>query len=82
MVIPWIIGFITFMALETLAMVYSNVLRDHVNKVSNNIVPITMLRLQPEVFAYLPQRKSNILVIRGALGYYGVVDKKTMSHDP
>ena len=29
---PWIIGFITFMALEAVAMVYSNVLRDHVNR--------------------------------------------------
>lgn len=34
LVIPWIIGFITFMALEAVAMVYSNVLRDHVNRVS------------------------------------------------
>jgi hypothetical protein len=33
LVVPWIIGFITFMALEAVAMVYSNVLRDHVNRV-------------------------------------------------
>lgn len=33
-VVPWIIGFVTFMALEAVAMVYSNVLRDHVNRVS------------------------------------------------
>lgn len=33
LVAPWIIGFITFMALEAVAMVYSNVLRDHVNRV-------------------------------------------------
>lgn len=32
----WVIGFITFMALEAVAMVYSNVLRDHVNRVSIN----------------------------------------------
>uniref|UniRef100_A0A182IMB2 Uncharacterized protein n=1 Tax=Anopheles atroparvus TaxID=41427 RepID=A0A182IMB2_ANOAO len=32
LVVPWIIGFITFMALEAVAMVYSNVLRDHVNR--------------------------------------------------
>ncbi|XP_026469189.1 uncharacterized protein LOC113373080 [Ctenocephalides felis] len=32
MVVPWITGFITFMALEAVSMVYSNVLRDHVNK--------------------------------------------------
>lgn len=35
-VVLWIIGFITFMALEVVAMVYSNVLRDHVNRVSIN----------------------------------------------
>lgn len=35
-VVPYIIGFITFMALEAVAMVYSNVLRDHVNRVSIN----------------------------------------------
>ncbi|GLV35435.1 uncharacterized protein CBL_01415 [Carabus blaptoides fortunei] len=33
LVVPWVIGFITFMALEAVSMVYSNVLRDHVNKV-------------------------------------------------
>ncbi|KAG4065288.1 hypothetical protein HA402_012730 [Bradysia odoriphaga] len=32
LVVPWIIGFICFMALEAVAMVYSNVLRDHVNR--------------------------------------------------
>ncbi|XP_056648340.1 uncharacterized protein LOC130452875 [Diorhabda sublineata] len=32
LIIPWVIGFITFMALEAVSMVYSNVLRDHVNK--------------------------------------------------
>lgn len=36
-VVLWVIGFITFMALEAVAMVYSNVLRDHVNRVSMNI---------------------------------------------
>lgn len=35
LIVPWIIGCITFMALEAMAMVYSNVLRDHVNRVSN-----------------------------------------------
>lgn len=32
--VPWVIGFIAFMALEAVSTVYSNVLRDHVNKVS------------------------------------------------
>lgn len=34
LVVPWIVGQMTFMALEAVAMVYSNVLRDHVNRVS------------------------------------------------
>jgi hypothetical protein len=32
--VPWVVGCMTFMALEAMAMVYSNILRDHVNKVS------------------------------------------------
>ncbi|XP_044729336.1 uncharacterized protein LOC123292688 [Chrysoperla carnea] len=32
LVVPWIIGFITFTSLEAVSMVYSNVLRDHVNR--------------------------------------------------
>lgn len=35
MVVPWIVGMLTFMALEAVTMVYSNVLRDHVNRVSD-----------------------------------------------
>lgn len=38
LIVPWIVGLITFMALEAVAIVYSNVLRDHVNKVCNNII--------------------------------------------
>ncbi|XP_062527721.1 uncharacterized protein LOC101744227 isoform X1 [Bombyx mori] len=30
--VPWVVGCMTFMALEAMAMVYSNILRDHVNK--------------------------------------------------
>lgn len=30
MVVPWLIGFLTFMALEGVAIVYSSVLRDHI----------------------------------------------------
>ncbi|XP_061706555.1 uncharacterized protein LOC133517315 isoform X1 [Cydia pomonella] len=32
--VPWVVGCMTFMALEAMAMVYSNILRDHVNRVS------------------------------------------------
>lgn len=34
LVAPWIMGCVAFLALEAVAMVYSNVLRDHVNRVS------------------------------------------------
>lgn len=34
LVVPWIVGAIAFTSLEAVAMVYSNVLRDHVNRVS------------------------------------------------
>ncbi|XP_041973218.1 uncharacterized protein LOC121728943 [Aricia agestis] len=30
--VPWVVGCMTCMALEAMAMVYSNILRDHVNK--------------------------------------------------
>jgi len=33
LVAPWIMGCVAFLALEAVAMVYSNVLRDHVNRV-------------------------------------------------
>ncbi|KAK6626162.1 hypothetical protein RUM43_006468 [Polyplax serrata] len=32
LIVPWVIGFIALMALEGVSVVYSNVLRDHVNK--------------------------------------------------
>lgn len=36
--IPWVVGVLTFMALEAVCMVYSNVLRDHVNKVRKSLL--------------------------------------------
>jgi hypothetical protein len=49
LVVPWIIGFITFMALEAVAMVYSNVLRDHVNRVRTlcNVCNVVVLSRTP-----------------------------------
>jgi hypothetical protein len=31
--VPWVLGFIGSISLEALAIVYSNVLRDHINQV-------------------------------------------------
>jgi len=33
--VPWVLGFIGSISLEALAIVYSNVLRDHINQVRN-----------------------------------------------
>lgn len=33
MIVPWVLGFIGSISLEALAVVYSNVLRDHINQV-------------------------------------------------
>lgn len=49
LIVPWIVGLITFMALEAVAVVYSNVLRDHVNKVSWRYNQNLLYRMQ---FAY------------------------------
>ncbi|GBP03155.1 hypothetical protein EVAR_2609_1 [Eumeta japonica] len=35
--VPWVLGCMTCMALEAMAMVYSNVLRDHVNKTAHRL---------------------------------------------
>jgi hypothetical protein len=34
LVIPWMLGLLTFMSLEAVATVYANILRDHINDVS------------------------------------------------
>lgn len=38
LVAPWIIGILTFMALEAVAMVYGNVLKDHIFGVCYTII--------------------------------------------
>lgn len=45
LVAPWIMGCVAFLALEAVAMVYSNVLRDHVNRVSLFYLRVCFLRL-------------------------------------
>ena len=39
--VPWVLGYIGSMSLEVLAVVYSNVLRDHINQVSIGYVMAT-----------------------------------------
>ncbi|KOB70574.1 Uncharacterized protein OBRU01_07172 [Operophtera brumata] len=47
--VPWVVGCMTFMALEAMAMVYSNVLRDHVNKQFDSVCKAEILFLIPRM---------------------------------
>ncbi|KAJ8922847.1 hypothetical protein NQ315_007882, partial [Exocentrus adspersus] len=62
LVIPWVIGFITFMALEAVSMVYSNVLRDHVNKEFDNLC-------KAEVVFFATRVVINVLAISGVMRF-------------
>ncbi|CAB3258222.1 unnamed protein product [Arctia plantaginis] len=59
--VPWVVGCMTFMALEVMAMVYSNILRDHVNKQFDSMCKAEISFLIPRILlnnkapsAYLP----------------------------
>ncbi|XP_073993986.1 uncharacterized protein [Rhodnius prolixus] len=63
---PWIVGFIALMAMEAVAMVYSNVLRDHVNKKFDTLCKI-------EVIFYISRSVLNILAIIGVMKFYNLI---------
>ncbi|XP_067000790.1 uncharacterized protein [Anabrus simplex] len=62
LVVPWIIGFITFMALEAVAMVYSNVLREHVNHHFD-------ILFKAEVAFYIARALLNMVAIYGVIKF-------------
>ncbi|XP_055854593.1 uncharacterized protein LOC129918216 [Episyrphus balteatus] len=66
LIVPWIIGFITFMALEAVAMVYSNVLRDHVNKQFDTMC-------KAEVTFFIARAFINVLAMWGVMRFYNLV---------
>ncbi|XP_049836666.1 uncharacterized protein LOC126281604 isoform X1 [Schistocerca gregaria] len=66
LVVPWITGFITFMALEAMAMVYSNVLRDHVNKQFDALCKM-------EVAFFTSRAAINCLAIYGVIRFYNLL---------
>ncbi|KAL5290346.1 hypothetical protein ACFFRR_009969 [Megaselia abdita] len=66
LIVPWIIGFITFMALEAVAMVYSNVLRDHVNKKFD-------LMCKVEVAFFLSRAVFNVLAMWGVMRFFNMI---------
>nr|CAD7572693.1 unnamed protein product [Timema californicum] len=65
-VVPWIIGFITFMALEAVAMVYSNVLRDHVNKQFDALC-------KAEMAFFISRAFLNIISLYGVMQFYNML---------
>ncbi|XP_036326091.1 uncharacterized protein LOC118739078 [Rhagoletis pomonella] len=66
LIVPWIIGYITFMALEAVAMVYSNVLRDHVNKQFDAMC-------KAEVAFFIARAVINVLAMWGVMRFYNLV---------
>nr|XP_023014238.1 uncharacterized protein LOC111504005 [Leptinotarsa decemlineata] len=66
LVIPWVIGFITFMALEAVAMVYSNVLRDHVNKEFDALC-------KAEVAFFISRTLINAVAISGVMRFFNLL---------
>ncbi|XP_058129864.1 uncharacterized protein LOC131288453 [Anopheles ziemanni] len=66
LVVPWIIGFITFMALEAVAMVYSNVLRDHVNRQFDSLC-------KAEVAFFVSRAIINILAMWAVTRFYNLL---------
>ncbi|XP_069680288.1 uncharacterized protein [Periplaneta americana] len=66
LVVPWIIGFITFMALEAVAMVYSNVLRDHVNRQFDALC-------KAEVAFFISRAILNVGAIYGVMQFYNML---------
>ncbi|XP_037935488.1 uncharacterized protein LOC119669593 [Teleopsis dalmanni] len=66
LIVPWILGYITFMALEAVAMVYSNVLRDHVNKQFDAMC-------KAEVTFFIARAFINVLSMWGVMRFYNLV---------
>ncbi|XP_075234115.1 uncharacterized protein LOC142331948 [Lycorma delicatula] len=66
LVVSWIIGFITFIPLEAVAMVYSNVLRDHVNREFDSAC-------KAEVAFFLTRAALNIFAIYGVMKFYNLL---------
>ncbi|XP_046395031.1 uncharacterized protein LOC124162509 [Ischnura elegans] len=66
LVVPWIIGFITFMALEAVALVYSNVLRDHVNRHFDALC-------KAEVAFFLSRAVLNVAAMCGVMRFHNLI---------
>ncbi|KAL0272738.1 UNVERIFIED_CONTAM: hypothetical protein PYX00_005599 [Menopon gallinae] len=66
LIVPWVIGFITLMALEAVSVVYSNVLRDHVNREFDALC-------KAEMAFFLSRAVLNVIAIYGVMRFYNLL---------
>ncbi|KAK8738126.1 hypothetical protein OTU49_004056 [Cherax quadricarinatus] len=75
LVTPWVVASITFMALEAVCCMYSNVLRDHINKRFDTICKAEMAFLVARLFL-------NILALWGVMRFYRNIRSGLTYKDP
>ncbi|XP_071539829.1 uncharacterized protein [Panulirus ornatus] len=75
LVTPWVVASITFMALEAVCCMYSNVLRDHINKKFDTICKAEMAFFATRVFL-------NILALWGVMRFYRNIRAGLTYKDP
>ncbi|KAL3266415.1 hypothetical protein HHI36_010591 [Cryptolaemus montrouzieri] len=66
LIIPWIVGFIAFMSLEAVSMVYSNILRDHMNRRFDTICEV-------EVIFFFARVILNVIAIRFVIKFLNLL---------
>ncbi|XP_042210614.1 uncharacterized protein LOC121858321 [Homarus americanus] len=75
MVTPWVVANITFMALEAVCCMYSNVLRDHINKKFDTMCKAEMTFFVTRLFL-------NILALWGVMRFYRNIRSGLTYKDP
>nr|XP_045588786.1 uncharacterized protein LOC123750730 [Procambarus clarkii] len=75
LVTPWVVANITFMALEAVCCMYSNVLRDHINKRFDTICKAEMAFFVTRLFL-------NILALWGVMRFYRNIRAGITYKDP
>ncbi|XP_042210519.1 uncharacterized protein LOC121858275 [Homarus americanus] len=75
LVTPWVVANITFMALEAVCCMYSNVLRDHINKKFDTMCKAEMAFFVTRLFL-------NILALWGVMRFYRNIRSGVTYKDP
>jgi hypothetical protein len=65
--VPWVLGFIGSISLEALAIVYSNVLRDHINQVRHYHYQNQEIKEQRKIMAFASLTFSNLFIKENVL---------------